>query len=210
MILGFSDGSSSNWNEKDQDGYWINDDQKQNATHVRIADLSGFAGKTISQVVLNNESDTTPGAWNIYYDNISFVGVDGTVKPIYTGQTSSPISWITGTSGETGLGSTIDTNTGKAIYPSDTTTYYTADHLGSSRLLTSGTGYPIWSGVFLPYGQEFSPQITMNSYKFTGDEHDSESNLEHTMYRLYEADREDGSRLTLRAWHPQISPIRNR
>src|SRR5258708_3866758 len=48
-------------------------------------------------------------------------------------------------------------------------------------------GYPIWSGVFLPYGQEFSPQITMNSYKFTGDEHDSESNLEHTMYRQYEA-----------------------
>jgi RHS repeat-associated protein len=37
--------------------------------------------------------------------------------------------------------------------------------------------------VFLPFGQEWNPQITMNTYKFTGDEHDSESNLEHTQFR---------------------------
>jgi RHS repeat-associated protein len=185
LILIFSDGSSSGWNVKDQDGYWLNDDQAQNATHVRSVDLSGLAGKIITQVVVNNESDTTAGNWNIYFDNIALVAVDGTVTPIYTGQTSSPISSFTGTSGESGLGSTIDTNGGKATHPSDTTTYYTADHLGSSRLLTSGTGYAIWSGTFLPFGHEWNPQITMNHQKFTGKERDTESGNDYFGARYY-------------------------
>ena len=58
-------------------------------------------------------------------------------------------------------------------------------------------GWPVWQGTFLPFGQEWNPQITTNHYKpgppakrfpllgwkFTGDEHDSESNLEHTQFR---------------------------
>jgi len=118
--------------------------------------------------------------------NGTVLSADGTVHPLYTGQTSSPIGSIAGTSGETGIGSTIDTNRGKAIYPTDTTTYYVADHLGSSRMVLSGNGYPVWSGVFLPFGQEWNPQITMNTYKFTGDQRDSESNLDHTWFRQYE------------------------
>ncbi|MCU1312111.1 MAG: repeat-associated core domain protein [Candidatus Angelobacter sp.] len=35
----------------------------------------------------------------------------------------------------------------------------------------------------MPFGQEWNPQITQNHYKFTGDEHDSESNLQHTEFR---------------------------
>jgi len=63
------------------------------------------------------------------------------------------------------------------------TDYYHSDHLGTVRLMTNYWGWPIWQGTFLPFGQEANPQITTNHYKFTGDEHDSESNLEHTQFR---------------------------
>lgn len=49
--------------------------------------------------------------------------------------------------------------------------------------MTAASGYPIWQGTFMPFGQEVNPQITTNHYKFTGDEHDTESNLEHTQFR---------------------------
>ncbi len=46
-------------------------------------------------------------------------------------------------------------------------------------MITSGNGYPVWSGTFAPFGQEVSPQITSNHYKFTGKERDGESNLDY-------------------------------
>ncbi|HEX7961740.1 MAG TPA: RHS repeat-associated core domain-containing protein [Terriglobales bacterium] len=61
--------------------------------------------------------------------------------------------------------------------------YYHTDHLGSSRLLSSTNGYPVWQGNFAAFGQEISPQSTVNHFKFTDLEHDSESNLEHTWFR---------------------------
>lgn len=186
VVLNFTDGTSSNWSVKDQEGYYLNDDQTQAATHLRIVNLNSLAGKIISKIGLNQETDTTNGAWGIIYEQISLVSSDGTVHPIYTGQTSSPITSTTQSGGETGIGSQIDTNRNHATLPSQTTTYYIADHLGSSRLLASGNGYPIWSGVFLPYGQEWNPQMTTNKYKFTGAERDSESNLDHAQFRQYE------------------------
>jgi RHS repeat-associated protein len=45
------------------------------------------------------------------------------------------------------------------------------------------SGWPIWQGAFAPFGQEVSPQMTTNNYRFTGDEHDSDSNTEHTQFR---------------------------
>jgi RHS repeat-associated protein len=62
--------------------------------------------------------------------------------------------------------------------PSVTTTYYHGDHLGSARLTTGADGYPTCSATFLPFGQEWNPQITVNHYKFTGKERDSESGLD--------------------------------
>jgi len=59
------------------------------------------------------------------------------------------------------------------------TFYHHGDHLGPARLTTSENGYPTWSSTFLPFGQEWNPQITVNHYKFTGKERDSESNLDH-------------------------------
>jgi RHS repeat-associated protein len=64
-----------------------------------------------------------------------------------------------------------------------TTNYYHGDHLGSSRQMTTVNGYPTWSATFLPFGQEWNPQITVNNYKFTGNERDAESQLDHTWFR---------------------------
>ena len=36
----------------------------------------------------------------------------------------------------------------------------------------------MWSGTFLPFGQEWNPQPTVNHYKFTGKERDTESGLD--------------------------------
>ena len=48
----------------------------------------------------------------------------------------------------------------------------------TKRLMTSVNGYPVWPSTFLPFGQEWNPQITVNHYKFTGKERDSESGLD--------------------------------
>jgi len=63
--------------------------------------------------------------------------------------------------------------------------YYHGDQIGSSRLMTSDGGWPVWQGNFLPYGEEYNQQITTNHYKFTGKERDSESGLDYFGARYY-------------------------
>jgi RHS repeat-associated protein len=63
--------------------------------------------------------------------------------------------------------------------------YYHGDHLGSTRLLSGYNGYPISSSIFLPYGEEFNSQTTVNHYKFTGKERDSETGLDNFGARYY-------------------------
>ena len=58
------------------------------------------------------------------------------------------------------------------------TAYYHGDHLGSAGALTDTGGNVMWSSTYLPFGQEWNPQITVNHYKFTGKERDSESGLD--------------------------------
>jgi RHS repeat-associated protein len=43
----------------------------------------------------------------------------------------------------------------------------------------------VWQGTFLPYGEEYNPQITTNNYKFTGKERDSETGLDYFGARYY-------------------------
>ena len=185
VVLLFSDNTNSNWGVKDKEGYYLNDDQMQAGTHFRTVDLSSLAGKKITQLALNDESDTAAGPFAIIYENMVLVSTDGTVQPVYTGQTASPVSSISGTSGITATGSHIDVNTGHAIYPQQTTVYFGTDHLGSSRLLTGGYGYPIWQATFLPYGQEYNPEMKVDNFKFTGLEHDDETALDYTWFRQY-------------------------
>jgi RHS repeat-associated protein len=53
-------------------------------------------------------------------------------------------------------------------------------------MLSNGHGYPVWQGTFLPFGQEYNPQITDNHYKFTGKERDSETGMDYFGARYYE------------------------
>jgi uncharacterized protein RhaS with RHS repeats len=55
-------------------------------------------------------------------------------------------------------------------FPHASTIYYHGDHLGSSRMMTSYNGYPVWQGAYLPFGQEWNPQPTVNHYKCTAKE----------------------------------------
>jgi hypothetical protein len=102
----------------------------------------------------------------IVYEQIVLVNTDGTVQPVYTGQSSSPVSSISGTSGVTNTGSQIDTNLNKAVYPQPTTTYAQKDQVSSSLLITGGYGYPVWKSTFLPFGQEYNPQLEVDNLKF--------------------------------------------
>jgi RHS repeat-associated protein len=67
--------------------------------------------------------------------------------------------------------------------------YYFADHLGSTRVVTSATGSPCYQADFLPYGQENTPASFSNTcstnYKFTGYERDTETSNDYAFARYY-------------------------
>ncbi|MBI3895051.1 MAG: hypothetical protein HY313_03880 [Acidobacteria bacterium] len=81
---------------------------------------------------------------------------------------------------------------GQRIVRCDPTTYcanvyyYLADRLGSARVMTNATGGVVEESDFYPYGGERVITNTLdNNYKFTGHERDTESGLDHTLYRQY-------------------------
>jgi RHS repeat-associated protein len=149
-------------------------------------DLSPFAGKTIDHWTFNTDTSTSPGSWNIYYQDVAMFSADGTVRPIYNRQKTISLS-VNAYPGMTGVGYEVNhwtlNGSGGGVSWLTTTNYYHGDHLGSSRQMTTVNGYPTWSSTFLPFGQEWNPQITVNNYKFTGDERDAESQLDHTWFR---------------------------
>src|SRR5437868_7966351 len=49
--------------------------------------------------------------------------------------------------------------------------------------------YPLWQSTFLSFGFEYNPQNTVNHYKFTGKERDSESNLDYFGARYYSSNQ---------------------
>src|SRR5262249_18126568 len=69
--------------------------------------------------------------------------------------------------------------------PALATSFYHGDHLGSSRLITSFGGWPVWQATYLPYGYEWNAQPTANHYKFTRKERDSETGLDYFGARYY-------------------------
>jgi RHS repeat-associated protein len=81
-----------------------------------------------------------------------------------------------------------------AQYSNNTTYSIFKDHLGSTRVIYGLDRGVVGAYDFLPFGQQIlggSP----SSHKFTGDERDAESNLDHTQFRQYT--------LTLGRWmHP--------
>ncbi len=64
--------------------------------------------------------------------------------------------------------------------------YFFADHLGSSRVVTSATGQVLDDSDFYPFGGERAVSSTSgNPYKFTGKERDAESGLDDFGARYY-------------------------
>jgi RHS repeat-associated protein len=181
MQIAFTDGTNTNWSATDSDGQEINNDGTQGSWHYRRIDLSSFAGKTISGIYLDQEISTTASPWSIYYTDVALISADGTVRPLYNRQTSVSMSH-SGTS--TGTAS-VNHLSAQSQVPDETTTFYHGDHLGSSREMSSVNGYPVWQATYLPFGYEYNPQITVNNFKFTGKERDSESGLDMFGARYY-------------------------
>src|SRR5439155_255789 len=64
--------------------------------------------------------------------------------------------------------------------------YYSTDHLGSSRVAASSAGVILDDSDFYPFGGERAVLSSSgNSYKFTGQERDSESGLDYASARHY-------------------------
>ncbi len=183
----FRDGSNNAWGGKDQNGYYTNDDPNQNTWDRRIVDLSSYAGKVISWIGLDNDSNSPAGAWSIVFGDITLVSADGTVHAIYNGAANFSVSLNWTTAGVTGVSVSNRhlSGLGPATVTEVSTQYYHEDHLGTSRVMTTASGWPVWQGTFAPFGQEVSPQITMNHYKFTGKERDNESALDMFGARYY-------------------------
>ena len=156
-----------------------------NKWEYRIANLTPVAGKTISQVRLFADGSSTPGQWDIYFQDLVYTAADGTVIPLYSQNPTVPPLYAFGSMGMTQTSATINNCVGSGCAPINTTTYYHGDQIGSSRLLTNGTGYPVWQGTFLAFGEEYNAQLTTNHYKFTGKERDAESGLDYFGARYY-------------------------
>jgi RHS repeat-associated protein len=71
-----------------------------------------------------------------------------------------------------------------AEYTQGTTYFVTKDHLGSARLVSAVNGSVADSMDYYPYGIQMAGG-TATTHKFTGDERDSETNLDHTPFRQY-------------------------
>jgi RHS repeat-associated protein len=68
------------------------------------------------------------------------------------------------------------------VYPSH---FYSADHLGTARVITNGQGAVQNASEFYPFGQEPGASDPVNHYKFTGYERDAESGLDYASARHY-------------------------
>jgi RHS repeat-associated protein len=167
-------GSASSVSLNDQDGIPLNADTYSNTWHFRRADLSSLAGNALSSISMRAEGPSGSG-WVVDFREIVLVSTDGTVKPIYTRQPSVSVT-TTSSSGMSSLSAQV-IHWGSPR-PEGAPLYYHGDHLSSARLLSGYSGYPIGTSIFLPYGEEFNPQVTIHHYKFTGKERDSETGLD--------------------------------
>ena len=153
IVLKFTNGTSTLNNTYDQSGYALNCDQLVASWHLRYADLSAHAGKTIQDVQLVNDTCGGAGAFWATFTDIAIASTDGAVRPIYNRQKAMTLS-VSCDTGVTDCWQIVGhpTNVGWAHF--STTTYYHGDHLGSSRFLSSWNGTPMWEATYLPYGQQ--------------------------------------------------------
>ncbi len=153
--------------------------------HLRSVDLSAWQGKTVSAVYVGVDNQSQTGAWWELIADAVIAHNDGTLVPLYNGQGSFSFGGPTVGPGMSGV-SYLDRHLQNIGHTTATTTYYYhGDQIGSSRLMTSPFGEPVWNATYLPYGEEYNPEITVNNRKFTGKEHDTESGLDYFGARYY-------------------------
>lgn len=173
IIMTFADGTDSCCTSApvlaDQNGELILRSAVVNQWDYRVVSLTPDAGKKISQIRLSVDGTTQPGQWDIYFHDLVYVSADGSVWPLFSQNATVPPLSGFGNTGMTQTSATIhDCTSGCPAI--NTTTYFHSDQIGSARLLSAGYGYPIWQGTFTAFGQEVSPEITTNHYKFSGKE----------------------------------------
>jgi RHS repeat-associated protein len=176
-----SDGTNSMGYLLDQNGDWINSSSVADGNwHTRVVDLTNWTGKSISNNLGASVEANTPSGiqWDSYITDVALVSADGTVQPLFTGQSVTASPW----NSSAGSSFALDTSAQPA---SVATRYYLSDHLGTAQLEFSGGGWPVWKGEFTPFGQEIDTQFTSNNYKFTGKERDAESGLDYFGARYY-------------------------
>jgi RHS repeat-associated protein len=173
LRITFTDGTNTNWIAVDQNGDYMNQQMPAHTASTRIVDLSAFAGKQVSALHQVSEVGTAAGDWAASFHDIALVSADGSIISVYNGQAANPTVFDL-SNGATGQYSRVNLAVGMTD-TTNATTYYHDDQLGTSRVMMSHNGYPVWQGTFLPYGEEYNPQMTMNHFKFTGKERDSES-----------------------------------
>ena len=166
--------------------------------HVRMVDLSQYAGQTITNFNIFNTTGGAAGNWDIYFGDITLVHTDGTFIPIYSRSMTS-LSPFQGPA-ETAL--SVITEKVADMTPLTTTTYYHGDHLGSTQLLTAGTGWPVGGDIYYPYGQ--GPMPGTNHYLFTDKERDAESQLDYFGARYYASNM---GRFMSPDWSAQEEPV---
>ena len=68
----------------------------------------------------------------------------------------------------------------------DTTYYYHNDHLGTPMLMTDTGATTVWSGEYLPFGEEHSVTGSItNNLRFLGQYYDDETGLHYNYFRDY-------------------------
>jgi len=168
--------------------------------------MSQWAGKTISTLSLLTDTNTGAGTWVVIYGDIALLSLDGTVRPVYNGQSTVPAFslWSSNPAGTSNV-TYYDRHLSNIGWnPNTTTNYYSSDHLGSARMILSYWGYPTSSATYLPFGQEWNSQLSVNHYKFTGKERDSESGLDNFGARHYSSSL---GRFISADWSEMPSPV---
>ena len=66
------------------------------------------------------------------------------------------------------------------------------------------TGFPVWRGEFAPFGEELDTEATLNHYKFTGKERDTESGLDYFGARFYAS---TAGRFMSPDWSAKAEPV---
>jgi RHS repeat-associated protein len=177
--LFFNNSVASNGVLRDTDGQLADADTTMNTWHIRTADLSQYAGMTLTNFNVFNTSGGAPGNWDVYFGDIVLVSPDGSFIPIY----SRGMEGLSTFQGAAVSNLSVITEKVADTDPLTTTTYYGEDQLGSTEIVTSGIGWPVSRYGYLPYG--VGPMPGTDHYLYTGKERDTESGLDYFGARYY-------------------------